>query len=221
MLEMPTVRTGESMTLAPPTQPTARARLACGCRVNLCHQQATLLRFVLDTDANQVMLPQRHAPPHGFAPQGLFLDWRKVQRLENKNGVLGGEHNQLLCGLLGKGAGAIALFPPRPFHDTTDPSRLLVLCLAGGKLLLKTLAGLQGAGVLALDISATEKPFSAIRIDRHERVCLVQVDTNRQYPLWVRCVQSEGETAYELAVAKKNRQAVNLFGPLKGRVEVF
>ncbi len=88
MITVTTVRTGESVTLAYPTQPTARAILARVGRIDLRDAHTTFLGFVLDTLADEPTLPQRQASSEGSPSQFALARLRDMQIFKDEHGML-------------------------------------------------------------------------------------------------------------------------------------
>ena|SRR5947209_13510650 len=86
---------------------------------------------------------------------------------------------------------------------------------------LQTSTCLGGTPVLHLDRFATDEEFSAIRVNGNQSIGLVEVNTDRQYSLWRGDFKRKCDTSDEFAVSLENHEAVNLFGMLKGCLEVI
>ncbi len=178
MLCMTAGRTGKGMTTTNATQAAARTLLAGRARVNLCHDHTPLLRLVGHTFPYQAMLPEAETTAQGN-PSYLALLWLwHMQVFKDKYCMCGGKDYQLLSSLLGKGAGTVALCATKPFHDTSDTSGILVLCLTGRMFLLKTGACLGCSSVLDLDALPRNKEGISIGVYRNKGVGFIEVNTN-------------------------------------------
>jgi len=144
-----------------------------------------------------------------------------VQVFKNEHGCFGCPLNKLPGGLLGKGAGTVALLATKPFQNTSDTSCILVLCLTSRKLRLKTGAGFGSPSVLGFNRLATDEEFSAIMVYRNKGVGFVEVNTYGEDALRFWDFKSERDPSNQFAVALEHIQAINLFGLSEHRFEIF
>src|SRR6266699_2965487 len=215
------MRTGEHMAMTFSTQPATGAILARIAWIDFGDGQAVHLCLVGSSLSNSAMLPEREPTTQSVSSDLALLRLRHVQVLKDEDSVLRCPLDKLLRGLLGKGAGTMALFATKPFHDTSDASCVLVLCLAGRMFGLEPATGLCGTTVLDFDGLATDKQFSAIRIDGYQSIRFIEINPNGENTSRFRNIQRECDSAYQLPIAQDNIEAINLFGLLKSRLEIF
>lgn len=167
------------------------------------------------------MLPEREATTQSTSSDLAFLRLRQVQVLKDKDGVVRCPPDKLLSRLLGKGARAVALLATKPFHDTSDTARVLVVCLTGRMFGLQPAASLRGTTVLDLDRLATDKQFSAISIDGYQGIGFIEINADGENTSRLRSVQGQRHAAYQLAISQDDSEAIKLFGLLKGCLKVL
>src|SRR5687767_12056142 len=97
---VPTVRTGESVTLSYATQPATRAILTGVGRIHVIHQQAVPLSGVRHASSHQAALPLTQTAASAFPHPQLFGGLRESQALEHQHRVSRRPLNQLGGGLL-------------------------------------------------------------------------------------------------------------------------
>src|SRR6266702_799440 len=144
-----------------------------------------------------------------------------MQVLKDEYGMSRSKVNQLLCGLLGKGTSTIALSATKPFEKATHRAGVFLLCLAGRVFGLQTGTGFRCASVLDLDGFSTHKERVPIRINRNERVRLVEVNAHGKDTLGFWDIQREGDSSQQVSIPLHNRDAINLFGTCKPPLKIF
>lgn len=201
-------------------QATTRTSLARIARVYFGNGQAVRLCLVHSGRSDGPMLPEREATAQGTSSDLPFLRLWHVQVLKDQHCIWRCPLDKLFCRLLGKGAGAVTLLATKPFHDTSDASSVLVLCLAGRMFGLEPAASFRGTMVFDLDILATDKQFSPERVNRYQSVGFIKINAHGENTSRLRHVQGKREVAYQLSISQNDIEAIKLFGLLKGRLEV-
>jgi len=200
------------MTRTFPTQATARAVLARIGRVDIGKSHAMLLCLGEHAFTDKPTLPEGESTSQSLPLHLSLFRLRNVQIFKDKHSVRRGPLDQLFSRLLGKGAGTMALLATKPFHDTSNTSRILVLCLTGRKLGLKAGTRLCSASVLDLDRFPADEEFSPVRVNSYKGIGFIQVNTDRKDTCRFRNIQGNSNTSNELAISLDNSEAVNLDG---------
>ncbi len=221
MIGVTTGRVGEGMTLSHAAQSATRAMVARGGRIDLSHAHAAFLRLILDASTDESTLPERHAPSQGSSSHLALFGPGDMQLLKDQSSIVRCPLDQLSRRLWGKGRGALALFAARPFHDTSDTSGILVLCLPGRMVSLETGAGFRCPAMLDLDCLATDEQCPAIGINGHQGPGFLQVDPYRQDTGRFRDFKGNSDPADHLAIPFDHHQAIKLDGLLKGGLDVL
>src|SRR5262249_10267267 len=209
---MPTVRTGESVTLSYATQPTTRTVLAGVGWIDIIEELAGPLCGVVYALGHQSALPLAQSSARAFSySQFLGGLWQR-QPLEYQHRVGGCPGNQLGGGLLAKGSCAVALPATKPFQQAAHGARVLLLCLVDRKCFLETTAGFARADVPHLEILATDKESVAIGIDGNKGVRFVQVDPNRMDTLRIGDAERDDHATEQSPITLDDRHAVDFDG---------
>ena len=116
------MRTGKGVTLPDTTQAATRTGLARVARIDCGYGHSMLLCFAGNRFTNSTMLPERKPTTQSATSDLALLRFGHMQVLKHEHGMWGCPLDKLFCGLLGKGAGTMALLATKPIdRHCLDP----------------------------------------------------------------------------------------------------
>jgi hypothetical protein len=211
------MRANKGVTFPNTCKATPRAILGCVPGINFSDSSLSL-NLVVD-----------HVKDHATRPNGepsipclaTLLALLKIQVLEHKNAVLRSPFDELLRCTMTEIFGSTRSLNSKPFEGSNNASSIPSLCLMLSKLSLKSLDRLRSAPVLDFPIQAAYEKLISIRINCHDRISLVKINTYRMNPFNFRKFNRVGNIADKLVTKIFDYDAINLSGIAEVFLECF
>jgi len=201
------------MTVSNTQKTTPRTYLRSVPGIDLSNRSLAL-DLVADHVVDHAARPNREPPIPSFT---AMLSLLKIQILKHKNTILRSPFDKLLRSAITEILSYERSPDFQPFEGSDNAPSILPLCLSLSQLSLKAFDRLRCALVLDSSIQAAYKKLVTICINRHDSICLVQIDANRMNSFYIRKFNRVGHIADKLISQVFDYNAINF----SGVVEVF